>query len=107
MATDLHTQFILSRVARSVSLRVVAPLGAAAGLCWALCLGHESSRVPSTALAELATVEVDQGDVVPVVTEQGSIESPDDSLVRCRVESFLGLPVGRRLRTRSASWLSR
>jgi HlyD family secretion protein len=41
----------------------------------------------------MATVEVDRGDVVQVVTENGSIECSDDSVVRSRVESFLGIPI--------------
>jgi multidrug resistance efflux pump len=39
-------------------------------------------------------VEVDQGDVALVVTETGVLESSVDDVVRCRVESFLRLPVG-------------
>ena len=42
----------------------------------------------------VATVEVDQGDVSLVVTENGVLESSVDDVVRCRVESLLGLPVG-------------
>ena len=45
-------------------------------------------------LPDVATVEVDQGDVSLVVTETGVLESSVDDVVRCRVESLLGLPVG-------------
>ncbi len=43
---------------------------------------------------------MDQGDLAVVVTENGSIESSVDDVVRCRVESFQRLPVGRPV----ASW---
>jgi HlyD family secretion protein len=39
-----------------------------------------------------ATVAVDRGDVALTATESGTVESADDNVVRCRVESFLGLP---------------
>lgn len=39
------------------------------------------------------TVEVDRGDVAEIVVEHGALESSDDNVVRCRVESFLGMPV--------------
>ncbi len=94
MAMDMYTTVTSSSLAHWWGLRIVAAIGGAAGLCWALSLGHETGRSPSSTLPPTATVEVDSGDVVEVVTENGSIESSDDSLVRCRVESFLGLPVG-------------
>ncbi len=94
MAMDMQTTATSIPLAHRWGLRIVAAIAGAAGLCWALSLGHETGRSPSSTLPETATVEVDQGDVVEIVTENGSIESSDDSLVRCRVESFLGLPVG-------------
>ena len=45
------------------------------------------------AVPVLETLEVDQGDVSLVVTENGFLESSVDDLVRCRVESMMGLPV--------------
>jgi len=47
----------------------------------------------SSSLPAPTTVEVDRGDVAQVVVEYGSLESSDDDVIRCQVESFLGLPV--------------
>jgi len=94
MATDMQSAATAIRIRQPWGWRVVAAIAGAAGLCWALSLGHEAGSSASRSLPETATFEVDSGDVVMVVTENGSIESSDDSVVRCRVESFLGLPVG-------------
>ena len=44
--------------------------------------------------AELATLAVDEGIMGLVVTENGSLESANNSTVRCQVESLLGLTGG-------------
>ena len=44
--------------------------------------------IPRRALPALETVVVEQGDVTLVVTENGSLESSVDDVIRCRVESF-------------------
>ncbi len=85
---------------RGSGSRIIAPIVAAAGLCSACCLWNGAGRPPSGLLPETGTVEVDRGDVFQVVTENGSIESSDESVVRCRVESFLRLPAGRRVSAR-------
>ncbi len=63
-------------------------------LCLALFLERRGGPLPRESAPEVATVEVDQGDVSLVVTENGVLESSVDDVVRCRVESLLGLPVG-------------
>jgi hypothetical protein len=73
---------------------IATAIAGASGLCWALSMGYKSERLRSSSLPDLATVEVDQGDMTLVVTENGSLESLDDDVARCRVESFLALPVG-------------
>lgn len=69
-------------------------IAGAAGLWWALSVGYRPASLRQPPEAVLATIVVDRGDVVPVVTENGSVESADDMVIRCRVESFLGLPPG-------------
>jgi HlyD family secretion protein len=60
---------------------------------WVLCTRYRSGAFQRESLPAMATVEVDQGDVSLVVTENGILESSVDDVVRCRVESFVGLPV--------------
>ena len=62
--------------------------------CWFAASGKRPGRFGAGPQPSLATVAVDQGDVDLVVTETGFLESSVDDVVRCRVESFLRLPVG-------------
>ncbi len=64
------------------------------GLCCAASMGYRPGAFPPRSVPAVTTVEVDQGDVSVVVTENGFLESSVDDVVRCRVESLLGLPVG-------------
>jgi HlyD family secretion protein len=64
------------------------------GLCWAVGTGYRPGPFESSSHSPLPTLEVDQGDVALVVTETGILESSVDDVVRCRVESFLRVPVG-------------
>src|SRR5580700_7104691 len=73
--------------------RVGATIAIAIGLCWASSTVYKSVSSWSSARPVLATVEVDRGDVTQIVTEYGSIEGSDEDVIKCRVESFLGLPV--------------
>jgi len=59
-----------------------------------LGVGYRTGQFRSSSVPVLETVEVDQGDVDMIVTENGFLESSGDDAVRCRVESFQGLPVG-------------
>ena len=65
--------------------------------CLALGVGLGMRYLPGSvqpgAVPVLETLEVDQGDVSLVVTENGFLESSVDDVVRCRVESMMGLPV--------------
>ena len=77
--------------------RVAATIAGFLGLCWALSLGYRLGPYQHRSVPAVATVEVDQGDVSLVVTENGFLESSVDDVVRSRVESILGLPVAGRL----------
>ena len=114
MPTNQHTRAVFIPKGRRWGGRNLCVAAAAAGsfaLCWALSAGFPSVQFRSRSVPAPATVEVDRGDVAVVVTENGSLESSVDDVVRCRVESFLGLPVGappaatepRPSRTRSAT----
>ena len=64
------------------------------GPCWAVARGYRAAQLQEKPGPAVATVEVDKGDVALVVTETGVLESSVDDVVRCRVESFLRIPVG-------------
>ena len=66
---------------------------AQSGVACAIGIAYQAHRGRPTSVAELATVEADRADVALVLTENGSVESADDAVIRCRVESFLGLPI--------------
>lgn len=69
----------------ALATAIVAAMGLAA---WGS--GVRPSRLWTTPKAQLSTVEVDEGDVALVVTENGTLESADSSTVRCEVEALLG-----------------
>ena len=73
--------------------RIAAVIAGVLMLSGALSLGYRPGRFGSRAPLDLATATVDRGDVTLVVTESGVLESAYDSVIRCEVESFLGLPV--------------
>lgn len=81
------------RRSRWIAAAVVAVVGTL-GACWAWWPGNRPGLGWSEAPKVLATVAVDRGDVALVVTETGSLESSDNAVVRCEVESFYGLPTG-------------
>ena len=72
---------------------IAAVIAGVLGLSGAVALGYRPGRFGSRPPVDLATVTVDRGDVTLIVTESGVLESTYDSVVRCEVESFLGLPV--------------
>jgi HlyD family secretion protein len=55
-------------------------------------VGYRSDEIVLIETTDLEQVLVDQGDVEEVVAAYGTLESGDDAVVRCQVESFLGLP---------------
>src|SRR5262249_23046023 len=71
--------------------RYAAGIALATGLFWTFGWGYGISPFRSSTLPDLELVEVDRGDLDLVVIERGSIESSDEDVVRCRVESFQGL----------------
>jgi multidrug resistance efflux pump len=96
MSTNQDPELLIvsmkSRRRRSDWWHAVAIAGAL-GLCWALSTQTGLKRDPSRSLPALETVVVDEGDIAVVVTENGSIESSVDDVIRCRVEAFQRLPV--------------
>ena len=88
------------RKARTLTVAIVVALG----IGWYRYPGHNPDPfVTKSSISNLATVEVDQGDVALVVTEDGSLESSDDDVIRCRIESFLGCRPEHRRRIRKPS----
>ncbi len=77
-----------------LSLCGAVTLAAVLGLPFMRRTALPTGSIRHESLPDVATVEVDQGDVSLVVTETGVLESSVDDVVRCRVESILGLPVG-------------
>jgi HlyD family secretion protein len=97
MVMDHKVQALTVRSARRWSDRRFWRAAAVIGsmlLCCALITGYHPGAFKAKSGPHVATVEVDQGDVAQVVTETGFLESSVDDVVRCRVESFLRLPVG-------------
>jgi HlyD family secretion protein len=95
MSTKRHTRAevaLEARTWRGPSRWVAVTTAGVLGLFGALNLGHRPGPFQHKTLPALATVEVDRGDVSLVVTENGFLESSVDDVVRCRVESILGLP---------------
>jgi HlyD family secretion protein len=93
MTTDQVTSIIGKFMARRWGGVSTAVIAVALGLCWSLNMGFSTARFWSRSLPVPMTVEVDRGDVAEIVVEHGALESSDDDVVRCQVESFLGLPV--------------
>jgi multidrug resistance efflux pump len=81
------------RARRITGIAVLATIAVAAAVCRYRIEGRPEAS-PTSSDAEPEIVAVDRGDVIVVLTENGTLESGDDALVRCQVESFLGLPTG-------------
>jgi hypothetical protein len=56
--------------------------------------GLDPRRIIFTPTVELATLPVDEGSMVAVVTETGSLESANNATIRCQVEALMGLVGG-------------
>ena len=76
------------RVVRHMALAILAGVMAWYGFR----AGYRSDEIVLAETTDLEQVQVDQGDVEEVVAAYGTLESGDDAVVRCQVESFLGLP---------------
>jgi HlyD family secretion protein len=92
MTTDQVTPVAVKPTERRRGGRSAAMIAVALGSWWALSVAFRAAPFWSSSPAAPETVEVDRGDVAEVVVEYGSIESSDQDVVRCQVESFLGLP---------------
>ena len=67
-------------------------LGLAAGgvgLGWQLGL-LDLKRLIAGQAVELSTLEVDEGPLMAVVMETGTLESADNATIRCKVEALMG-----------------
>ncbi len=71
----------------------VAGLALGGGL-WAWGTGVQPSRLWARPVAPIETLQVDQGEIALVVTENGSLESANNTTVRCQVEALIGLVGG-------------
>jgi len=70
-----------------VTLAVMVSLG---GLTWAWERGHRPSWDMFQEPVSLDLIEVDRGDILELIVENGSVESASDSVVRCEVEALIG-----------------
>lgn len=60
------------------------------GLLWAWERGYRPSWAMLRKPVSLDLVEVDRGDIVELIVENGSVESASDAVVRCQVEALIG-----------------
>jgi len=56
--------------------------------------GFRPSQLWASTPAPISMLEVDQGDLALVVTENGSLESAKNATVRCQVEALIGMVGG-------------
>lgn len=78
-------------------LKWLTILGGTASVCaatWAWQNGLRPSMDYFAKPIQFRLVEVDRGDIVQVVLENGSLESASDSTVKCRVEALIGMVGG-------------
>lgn len=69
------------------TLAVMVSLG---GLVWAWESGYRPSWEMFAEPVSLDLIEVDRGDIIELIVENGSVESASDSVVRCEVEALIG-----------------
>ena len=106
MSLDLNASTPIVIPARKQRSRgiwlVLAALGVLGGSsAWALGLLQPPSLWFHTP-APLATLDVDQGEIALVVTENGSLESSNNATARCHVEALIGMVGGDARRRRQA-----
>jgi HlyD family secretion protein len=75
-------------------LTIPTAVGAFCGLGWAWQQGLKPSLDYFAVPVRLSLVEVDRGDIVQLVIENGTLESASDSTVKCQVEAMVGLTGG-------------
>ena len=65
------------------------------GAVWAWESGYRPPFLAADRLnANLVLLEVDQGDVIEFIVENGSLESATNTVVRCEVEALMGMVGG-------------
>jgi len=60
------------------------------GLIWAWERGYRPSWEMFQEPVSLDLIEVDRGDILELIVENGSVESASDTVVRCEVEALIG-----------------
>jgi len=75
-------------------LKIGAALLAIGGATWAWRAGFRPPLLAQESKSKVEFVEIDRGDVDLSVVETGSIESANNTTVRCQVEALLGLVGG-------------
>ena len=74
---------------------LIAALGVVvSGSMVAWKVGIDPRRLVAGQVVELPTVLVDEGTMVALITETGSLESSDNATVRCHVEALMGVTGG-------------
>lgn len=71
-------------------LTTLAVMVSFGGLVWAWEHGYRPSWEMFAEPVSLDLIEVDRGDIVELVVENGSVESASESVVRCEVEALIG-----------------
>lgn len=81
---------------RSLSkwLTILAGASVVIGLTWAWQTGRTPKLDYFAKPVELGLIEVDRGDIIQLVIENGTLESASDATVKCKVEAIMGLTGG-------------
>jgi HlyD family secretion protein len=76
-------------------LTMLAAVLSVGGAVWAWELGYRPAFLaPSRSAIAVALVEVDRGDVIEYIVENGALESATNTVIRCEVEALLGMVGG-------------
>ncbi len=76
-------------------LTMLAAIGAVGGVYWGWQAGYRPPFLADQRSdVTLNLVEVDQGDVIEYVVENGTLESATNTVVRCEVEALMGMVGG-------------
>src|SRR5690348_13440514 len=75
-------------------LTMLAALALVGGAAWAWQSGYRPPFLERTAATPVSFIEVDRGDVVAFIVENGTLESATNTVVRCEVEALMGMVGG-------------
>ena len=75
-------------------LLMLAAVLSVGGAAWAWESGYRPPFLAAIARSRLALLEVDQGDVLEFIAENGTLESATNTVVRCEVEALMGMVGG-------------